>query len=114
MVHALNHFFFPDTRDRIVWRILLLRSLLDLCFLPPLKLRLGELLRDSTAVQLPDFDEWTAAVTLCKLIHGDLELAHKALVAVMALTTKEPPVKPSGMGLDDDLVDTNGWRCGIP
>ena len=90
MVHALNHFFFPDTRDRIVWRILLLRSLLDLCFLPPLKLRLGELLRDTTALEPPELDEWTASITLCKFVHIDLELAYKVLVAVrMAVTSKK-------------------------
>ena len=37
MVHALTPVF-SDTNDRMVWRILLLKSLLDLCFLPPLKL----------------------------------------------------------------------------
>jgi len=94
--------------------MLLLGFLLDLCFLPPLKLRLGELLSNSTAVELPELDEWPASVTVCEFVHGDPELAHETLVTEgMTVASEEPSVKPSGIGLDDDLVDTYGWRCGI-
>ena len=94
IMRALNQVF-RDTTDRTLWHMLLLGSLLDICSLPPLELRLGELLRDSTALELPELDEWTASVALCKLFHSGLELAHKVPVAMrMAFASKEPSLKP--------------------